>query len=131
MKLVEPIVSGTDDANTSFVDLSSLSKEDKALVKKVDEGNAAEAALIGKMYDAVQESEFASTELDINSEKGSYLRVATIDGVEQDDGEVKGSAVVAEFVNGHLTETLKDINETLAALKDEANSDVSEKELEA
>lgn len=124
MKLKSPLIQSTDDIKTSFVDISSLSEEEKALVETIDKGNAAEASLVKVMHTAVGDSEFSSTEIEVNPDKGSYLRVATIESAPEEGSTTPTTTVVAEFVNGHLTETMQEINDILADAIKEANTDV-------
>lgn len=124
MDLKDPLIQSTDDIKTSFVDMASLSEEEKNLVETIDKGNAAEASLIKVMHTAVSESDYSSTEIEVNPEKGSYLRVATIDGAPGEGSTTPTTTVVAEFVNGHLTETMQEINDILTNAIKEANTDV-------
>ena len=127
MQLVKPLVESSDGAKNSFVDPKTLSKEDKQLVTKINVGHEAEAQLLSKMHSVVDEHDsYTSTEIDINSEKGSYLRLAVVDGVVTTDGEVTGKAVVTESVNGYLTEMMTKINENLQNQLEDAHADDSE-----
>lgn len=127
MQLIKPLVESSDGAKNSFVDPKTLSKEDKELVTKINVGHEAEAQLLSRMHTAVDEHDtYTSTEIDINSEKGSYLRLAVVDGVATTDGELTGKAVVTESVNGHLTEMMTKINENLQNQLEDAHADEAE-----
>lgn len=125
MKLTAPLVTTEGTEQTAQIDLKSLSKDEKKLVKRVNDGHKAEVDLIEKVHSHVSDSEeFNSAELEIDSSVNSYLRVVTIDGVDMDDSdEPAGEAVVTEVTNGHLTKFMTNLNEIIDKKSEEAHAD--------
>ncbi len=124
MELSKPLVAKEGADKVAFINPASLDKKEAKLVKQIDAGHQAEAELTELMVKQVEQSDdYTSATLDINAEKGSHLRVAFIDGVETKDGKVEDAAIITESSNGHLTEAMIRLNESLAEKMAEANED--------
>lgn len=124
MKLVKPLVAAAGVENHGYVDPKTLSKEEKELVTQVNAGHEAEAKLAKVMHETIAEHpQYQSAEIDINSEKGSYLRLAVVEGVAVEDGKPTGEAIVSESVNGYMTEMMKSLNAIKEAALDESNAE--------
>lgn len=123
MKLLPPLVTTEGTDKVAYVDPKSLSKANLTLVKKVDEGQEAEVKLMEHLHKTVVDSEFTSGELVTNEEKGSLIRIVTVEGVEREGEETSGSAIISESINGHLSEFMTKLNDDIIAKQDEANAD--------
>ncbi len=136
MKLNSPLLTTGGQKDVAFVDPKSLTKEELKLITKVDAGNQAEVKLISKLTNTVQDSSFTAAEMAINADKGSYLRVITLNGdsvVESgdaddadddaDEDEEEHQVIVTETVNGHLTVFMTELNEKLQQKLEESEEE--------
>lgn len=114
MKLVAPLVKVEGEEKVAYVDPKSLSKDEKKLVKAIDEGQAAEAQLVKALHKELDAStEYNSAEVQINADKGSYLRLAAIDGAITEDGKKTEEVLTSELVNGHMTEAMQELRQAM------------------
>jgi len=125
LKLVEPLTQVEGQEKVAEVDVKSLTAADKKLVKAVDTGHSAEAALAESMHVAIENSDFSSASLNIGKD-GSSIKVTIVDDISAEDKDddkddaAKGSAVISEIVNGHMKAF---VESTSAMIKEKSDAE--------